>query len=68
MPQQEFLAVEQRPDDVFPACSPIARPGEMRLDGRPLFGRGLATHRDQINLGQKLGITRPGREPLGDPV
>ena len=40
VPQQEFLAVDQRPDHVFPSGPPIASCTQMRFDRRELLGLG----------------------------
>ena len=61
MPQQEFLAIEQRPDHVFPRRPPIARLARCDLIAACSSARRLATNRREIELAQKIGIacTRP---------
>ena len=69
MPQQEFLAVQQRPDDVFPGLASIAGAAEVISHGvRARRRLGFAAERGEVELVQELGIARARVEPLADPV
>src|SRR5262245_50535361 len=68
IPQQELLAIDQGPDDVFPRLAPVARTLDVGDHGRTL-GRGrLAAERSEVDLAQDLGIPEAGPQEPADPV
>ena len=63
MPEQELLAVDQRPDHVFPRLATILAAADVRRSrSSARSGVGSRAERGQIDLIEDLGIT-PARSP-----